>query len=362
MGWATAPESKVARCGDESISEGPLPETVGDHTVGEGVVFMCNPVCQSEATIGFRGIDVRQVRVEHLQGGKGTRCERITDRAFRFSSFMYANGLHRLILDHTIKFGRRTQVFKLLAEFPDRVPQLFDAGNFFRFCFLGRRWRNHWISKTNLIHRIPVFPVGGNEGKKLPVFRDRQIDCLKSICPGDLFKGFLDLPIDDHPGTGSVISARPEITDLCRKTEISLTKGFSKSIQGEGDPRVCMNAEQGLVGILEINTTQFGGMLTGHRTVTNHVPCFSGCFRQTGDGQTGRTDRDLGRASFSIRNKNSIYKIKRGWIEFVGYDVSQGSEVSGLYFGASRVQSMSLGSVARAVSTPYDIGQAESVA
>ena len=188
MGWATAPESKVAWCGDESISEGPLPETVGDHAVGEGVVFMCNPVCQGEATVGFRGRDVRQVRVEHLQGGKGTRCERITDRAFRFPSFMYANGLHRLVLDHAIKFGRRTQVFKLLAEFPNQSLSILRYGQVLPVLLLERRWGNHWISKTNLIHRIPVFPVGGNEGKKLTVCRDCQIDCLEVICSGDLFK------------------------------------------------------------------------------------------------------------------------------------------------------------------------------
>ena len=64
----------------------------------------------------------------------------------------------------------------------------------------------------------PFSPVGGNEGKELTVCRYRQIDSLKTICPGDLFEGFLDLPIDDHPGAGSKISARPEITDLCRKT------------------------------------------------------------------------------------------------------------------------------------------------
>ena len=123
-----------------------------------------------------------------------------------------------------------------------------------------------------------------------------------------------------------------------------------------------MNAEQGLVGILEISPIQFGGMLAGHGTVSNHVPCLPGCFRQTGYGQTGRTDRDLGRASFPIRNKNTIDKIKRRWIEFVGYDVPQGSEVPGLYFGASRVQSMPFGSVPRAVPTTYDIRQTESLA
>ena len=121
----------------------------------------------------------------------------------------------------------------------------------------------------------------------MTVCRNRQIDCLKSIRSGDLFEGFLDLPIDDHPGAGLKISARPEITDPCRKTEISQTKGFSKGIQGEGDPCVCMNAEQGLVGILEINTTQFGGMLAGHGTVSNHVPGITGCFRQAGNGQSG---------------------------------------------------------------------------
>ena len=55
MGWAVAPETKVARGGDEPISEGPLPEAVGDYPVGEGVVLMSNPVCQGKATVGFRG-------------------------------------------------------------------------------------------------------------------------------------------------------------------------------------------------------------------------------------------------------------------------------------------------------------------
>ena len=108
-----------------------------------------------------------------------------------------------------------------------------------------------------------------------------EIDCLpkspnrllKSICPGDLFEGILDLPIDDHPGTGSVISARPEITDLCRKTEISLTKGFTKGIQGESDPRVCMNAKQGLVGILEINPSSLVEcwLATGPLRIISHA-------------------------------------------------------------------------------------------
>ena len=40
----------------------------------------------------------------------------------------------------------------------------------------------------------------------------------------------------------------------------------------------------------------------------------------------------------------------------------QGSEVPGLYFGASRIQSMSLGTVPRAVPTTYDIRQTESLA
>ena len=66
MGWAIPSETKVARCGDESISEGPLPEAVGDYPIGEGVVLMSNPVCQGETTVGFGGIDVCQVRVEHL--------------------------------------------------------------------------------------------------------------------------------------------------------------------------------------------------------------------------------------------------------------------------------------------------------
>ena len=102
-------------------------------------------------------------------------------------------------------------------------------------------------------------------------------------------------------------------------------------------------------------------MLAGHGTVSNHVPCFSGCFRQAGDGQTGRTDRDFGRAFFAIRNKNSINKIKRGWIEFVGYDIPQGSEVSGAlvsFAGPDHVPWFRC----RAVPTPYDIGQTESVA
>ena len=46
MGWAIPPETKVARGGDKSISEGPLPEAVGDHPVGEGVVCMSDPICQ----------------------------------------------------------------------------------------------------------------------------------------------------------------------------------------------------------------------------------------------------------------------------------------------------------------------------
>ena len=362
MGRTIAPESKIAWGRDEPISEGPLPEAVGDYPIGERVVLMSNPIGQSEATVGFCSIDVRQVRVEHLQGGQGARCERITYRTFRFPSFMDTNGLHRLGLDHAIKFRRRTQVFKLSPEFPNRVPQFCDAGKFLRFCVLGRCWRNYWVSKTNLIHRIAIFPVGRNEGKELTVCGNRQIDCLKSICSGDFFKGLIDLPINYDPGTGSKICAGSEITDLCRETEFSLTKGFSEGIQGEGDPRVCVNAKQGLVGILEIDPSQFGGMLAGHGPVSNHVPGITGCLRQAGDAQTGRTDRDLGRASFAIRNKNTIDKIKRRWIKFVGYDIPQGSEIPGLYFGTSRVKAMSLGSIARTVSSANDIGQTESVA
>ena len=184
---------------------------------------------------------------------------------------------------------------------------------------------------------------------------------MKSICSGDLFKGLLDLPINYDPSAGSKICAGSEITDLCRKTEISLTKGFSEGIQREGDPRVGVNAEQGLVGILEINPIQFGGMLAGHGPVSNHVPGITGCFRQAGDGQTRGTDRYLGGASFSVRYKHPIDEIKRRWIELVGDDVPQGSEITGLYFGAPRIQPMSFGSVARAVSTADDIRQIESV-
>ena len=138
MGWAVAPETKVARGRDEPISEGPLPEAVGDYPIGEGVVLMSDPFGQSEATVGFGGIDVCQVRVEHLQCGQGARCERFAYRTFRFTSCMDTDGLHRLGLDHAIMLGRRTEVFKLASDVSGRIPQVCDAGKFLRFCILGR--------------------------------------------------------------------------------------------------------------------------------------------------------------------------------------------------------------------------------
>ena len=359
MGRRVAAETEVAWRRHETRTKDPVPEPVGDDTSRQRIFRIGNPFRKSSAPVPLPRAVVTEIGVEHGEGGKSARLERISGRLLGLTASQQPHLGDLRFGDDRVDLWRGDEGGELLRDFPALALQSGESLPFGARHIPRRMRLDPRIAEANLIVPDPVAPVSGDESEKARRLRQNEIDVLEPVFSPEPDEFELHFSIEVKAGIGVVGALLPEIGELRGEAHRIRSRRLAQRREVKGDAGIGVQPQQRMTVFREVDPARDRRMLARDRAVPNEIPGLPRGLRQTAYSEAGRANRNDSLAAESVGDKNAVDELVFRGSEMIRLHLGEPAEVLRLHARVAGIEALTLRAGARAVASTDNVREVE---